>query len=315
MHAWMLIVGCAAVIAPLAAPVCAQSGLHSAPLELIHGKPFVTVLVDGQGPFRFVIDTGTGAEAFVTAELATRLGLPVVGQARLNDPSGQGGRRAPMVLLRRLSVAGVEFSDVRAVEHELGGPGEHYDGLLGFTLFRDCLLTLDFPNRRMTLAAGSLAPDGNLTVLNFRMPDGVPIVPIRIDGLHLEAQIDSGGGGLSLPEQLVSRLRFDSQPQAFGNGQSLATRFQIKSARLAVNVNVAVYIFKQPFVELNPAFPLANFGAYPMQSFALTFDQKKLLMKLSARHKTLRLAATPTPLELKNAPSDRSPDISLVPVG
>jgi hypothetical protein len=294
---------------------CAQPSVSSAPIEIINGKPFVMATVNGKGPFRFVIDTGTGGDAFVTASLAGKLGLPVVGQARLSDPSGAGGARVPMLLIDSLRVAGVEFKAVKAVEHQLGDAGEQCEGLLGFTLFRDHLLTLDFPNRRMTLSSGALAPDGERSVLSFHMPAGVPVVPIRIGDLLVDAQIDTGGGGLSLPEQLAPRLRFSTEPTVFGKGQSLATRFQIKSARLASNIRLGGYTFDHPFVEINPAFPLANFGSYPMQSFVLTFDQKNGLIRFAARHRSLRLAATPTPLRMENAPVDRPADPSLVPVG
>src|SRR5579871_6750358 len=61
---------------------------YSAPLELIHDKPYVAVMVNGRGPYRFLVDTGTGTEALVSPELANELALPVVGHARLTDPSG-----------------------------------------------------------------------------------------------------------------------------------------------------------------------------------------------------------------------------------
>ena len=38
-------------------------------------------------------------------------------------------------------------------------------------------------------------------MLPFRMPDGVPIVALKIGEQQLEAQIDSGGTGLSVPEK------------------------------------------------------------------------------------------------------------------
>jgi len=188
-------------------------------------------------------------------------------------------------------------------------------GLLGFVLFRDYLLTLDFPNRRVMLQAGALAPDGERTVLPFRSPDGVPIVAMMIGRLHLDAQIDSGGQGLSLPEPVAARLKFAAEPSAFSNGQSLSTKFQIKGARLASDVHVGGYTFERPFVEINPAFPLANFGSCPMQKFALTFDQKRGLIRFDARQKSLRLAATPAPLRLDLVPSAKPPDPALVPVG
>lgn len=295
--------------------LAAQSDLHTTPLDIPHDKPFVKVMVNGKGPFRFVIDTGTGGEAFVTQALAERLGLPVIGQARLRDPSGKGGQRAPIVAIQSLKVAGVEFTGVRAVEHSLSDEDGDCQGLLGFLLFRNTLLTLDFPNRRMTLSAGALDPDGGRSVLPFRMPDGVPIVAMQIDGLSLDAQVDSGGTGLSLPEHLVSRLKFAIEPTEFTRGESLSTRFQIKAAKLAGDVLLGGYKFAQPFVEINPAFPLANFGASPLKDFAVTFDQKNGLVRFDARQKSIRLAATPVPVRLESAPLPRPPDISLVPVG
>src|SRR5277367_46529 len=89
----------AALAAGLSISLPAQDVTHSTPIEVIHGKPFVKVMINGKGPFRFVIDTGTGGEAFVTAELAAQLGLPSAGQVRLSDPSGQGGQRVPMVAI------------------------------------------------------------------------------------------------------------------------------------------------------------------------------------------------------------------------
>ena len=147
------------------------------------------------------------------------------------------------------------------------------------------------------------------------MPNGVPIATLRIDGVHIDAQIDSGGAGLSLPEHLVPLFRFASDPVLFGNGQSLSTRFQIKVGRLSADIHVGRYTFHHPSVEINPAFPLANFGACPMQNFAVTFDQRSRLMRLDASRKSFRLDAAPTTIRMLNQPPVRQPDINLVPVG
>ena len=77
-----------------------QSEVYSAPLEIIHDKPYVSVMVNGRGPFRFLIDTGTGGQALVTPELAEELLLPVVGHAHLTDPSGLGEQRSEISLDR-----------------------------------------------------------------------------------------------------------------------------------------------------------------------------------------------------------------------
>ena len=127
-----------------------RSEVYSAPLEIIHDKPYVSLMVNGRGPFRFLIDTGTGGQALVTPELAAELLLPVVGHAHLTDPSGLGEQRSEIAWIDSLNLAGVEFSDVEAVVHNLYGDA-NCQGVLGFTLFEDYLLTLDFPGHRLML--------------------------------------------------------------------------------------------------------------------------------------------------------------------
>ncbi|HTX75928.1 MAG TPA: retropepsin-like aspartic protease [Terracidiphilus sp.] len=310
-------VGGTVVLALLGAALSAsaQAIEHSQRMEELYGKPYVMVTINGHGPFRFIIDTGTGADVLVTPALAEQLGFATVGHATLSDPSGQGGKRVPIVAIDTLELAGVSFENVRAVESGFFAESGTCQGLLGFTLFRDYLLTLDFPNRRVTLAKGALAPDGGKTVLPFRMPQGVPIASLKVDGLApVEAQLDSGGGGLVLPEAIAVHLKYDVPPMLFASGQSVATCFKLQVARLASDVKIGRYTFTHPVVEIHPAFPLINFGSPPMQSFAITFDQKNLLVRFAAREKKFNLEAPPSPPRMTNALSHQPPP-GLVPVG
>ena len=310
-------IGLLAVLTALAASAQsqAQAGVHSVPMEVLHGKPYVFATVNGKGPFRFILDTGTGGDAIVTTELATLLNLPEAGKTRLNDPSGQGGQPAKVRLIGTLTVAGIDFYAIRAVEHPLLNADGPCDGMLGFTLFKGLLLTLDYPQNRLTLAEGELEPDGELAVHAFRMPDGVPIANITIGDVRVEALLDSGGAGLSLPERLISQLRFSADPAAFARGESLSSRFPIKVGRLATDVRLGDITFDQPWVEINPAFPLANFGSVPMQHFAVTFDQDNLLVRFDGPRKRVTLGVTPSPMRLTNQPLPKPADTALVPIG
>ena len=285
------------------------------PIELLYDKPYVAVMVNGHGPFRFLVDTGTGAQALVSPELANQLALPMVGHARLTDPSGLGEQRSEIVLMKSVTIGGAGFAEVKAIRHKLYGDAENCQGVLGFKLFKDYLLTLNFPQRRLTLGRGALEEDGSGSVIPFRMPDGVPVVALRVGGQRLEAQLDSGGTGLSLPEPVAAHLKFQSTPIAFGNGESLATRFHIKAARLRPDVRLGRYTFRQAFVEINPAFPLVNVGSTPLGKFVVTFDQEKMLLRLESSEKILKVDASPTVMELLNAPKRQVQDSKLVPVG
>ena len=293
-----------------------QPAIHQTPMVERYGKPYVMVTINGKGPFRFVIDTGTGGDALVTPELATELGLPTVGHATLSDPSGQGAKRAPIVQIDSLEVAGVRFTGIRAISHSFFAEAGTCEGLLGFTLFRDYLLTLDFPDRLVTLSGGALAADGGKSVLPFRMPEGVPIAYLKVDGLQpVEAQLDSGGGGLVLPEKLAAHLKYDVDPVVFASGRSVSARFEMKAAKLASDVKLGRYTFTHPVVEIHPAFPLVNFGSPPMQIFAITFDQKNLLVRFASNQKRFSLSAPPCPTRLTSAPVYDPPPPDLVPVG
>ena len=287
---------------------------HSTSMEITRGRPYVMVTINGRGPFRFIVDTGTGGDAIITSELAQQLDLPFSGQARLNDPTGQGGQDVRIRKLDTLQVAGVNFYSIKAIEHSLPVGDGACQGMLGFTLFRDFLLTLDYVHGQMILGGGELTPDGEKSVLPFRMPDGVPIARLRIGTRDVEAQIDSGGAGLSLPERLIPQLRLISDPALFATGESLSTRFQIKVARLATDVSLGDITLDRPWVEINSAFPLANFGSCPLQHFIVTFDQENKLVRMDGPHKRITLGVTPAPLRLTNQPGNPAV-AALVPVG
>ena len=52
-----------------------------------------------------------------------------------------------------------------------------------------------------------------------------------------------------------------------------------------------------------------------MQNFSVTFDQKNDLVEFKSDRHVLRLAPTPEPVRLTNAPPTQPPDRNLVPVG
>lgn len=53
----------------------AETTTISVPIELHRGHPVVDVMVDGVGPFRFLVDTGTGISC-VTPQFASMVPLP-----------------------------------------------------------------------------------------------------------------------------------------------------------------------------------------------------------------------------------------------
>lgn len=273
-----------------------------APMELRHNMPFVQVMVNQQGPFTFGIDTGTGGESLVSPDLAQKLRLPSVGEATVGDPSGSNPQKAPLFHIDSLTVAGITFRNIQGVQYQPSPREGECDGVLGFTLFRDYLLTLDYPAKQLVLSSGSLAPDGNSNIVSFSMPDNVPLIELQVGSRRIATHIDSRGMGLSLPQFFAKDLKFVSDPIVLGRGRTVSSDFEIKGAQLASDIRLAGYTLAHPFVEINPVFPVANFGAIPLQNFAVTFDQKNDLVRFVAKDRTIVIA----PPRMMSAPPSQS---------
>ena len=189
---------------------------HSTAMELRHNMPFVQVMVNGKGPFTFSIDTGTGGEALVTPELIKQLNLPVTGEMQVGDPSGLNPQKTLTVKVQSLSVAGVEFHDVQAVQFRPSPREGQCDGILGFVLFRKYLLTLDYPQQQLLVSNGKLTPDGGDRVIPFTMPNDVPVIQLSVGTQKIDAHLDSRGVALSFPEKFAQDLEVCLRPRSFG---------------------------------------------------------------------------------------------------
>ncbi len=282
-------VSCIAFIA-LAAGMVGQESVHTVSMELRHNMPFVEVSVNGRGPFTFGIDTGTGGEALVSPALIEQLALPVIGEAEVGDPIGNNPQKGAVMGLSSLSIDGIEFKNVKAVRFQPSTREGQCDGILGFVLFREYLLTLDYPRQQLTIEVGSLKPDGGDTVVAFTMPNNVPLVQLRVGSQMIDTHLDSRGMGLSFPKDFANGLKFASKLEVIGRGRTVSSEFEIKGAQLAGNVNLGGYTFVQPFVEVNPVFRMANFGSIPLHHFAVSFDQKNKLVRLVSADKKITIA-------------------------
>jgi hypothetical protein len=263
----------------------------SAPLELRHGVPFVKVMINGRGPFTFVIDTGTSSDAIVTPALAAELDLPVVERRHLTDLSGQNVQGVNVVAINTLTVAGVGFQSIHADVHAALTSVGPYDGILGFRLFRDKLMTLDYPQRRLVLSDADSLRISDPNVLPIHMSRLVPTVVLEIGNEPVEAQIDSGGQGLCVPESVAQSLKFEGSLDVVARGHTQVSTFPILGGTIKEEVEFAGHTFDKPFIEIIPNFPVADVGSGTLQDFVVSFDQKHCLARFLSTKKNIHIAS------------------------
>ncbi len=268
-------------------PGFSQTKSVEVPMKFRDGMPAVEVMVNGQGPFLFAIDTGGQGQARADVTLVEKLGLKKVGEARAGDSSGNVVT-LDVVGIDSIKIGELEFKNLEAASRNYNGrSATKIDGILGFNLFKDHLLTLDYPNKKVRIEEGNLSEANGKDVLNFENPRGIPIIEANIGNQAVKAQIDSGNsnGGFILPTALVEKLQFASEPRVVGTAQTVSSTFEIKEVKLKDAIRFGAFVFAEPSVTY-PSPSIPNIGARILRDFALTFDQKNKRLKLTRSNST-----------------------------
>ncbi len=275
-------------------------------LPMLHRgcEPAVEVFVNGRGPFLFAIDTGASDFARVDSSLVERLGLHTTGVDIVNDATGRNRRFLSTVNLKSLTVGGVEFHDVDASARDFNTNPvlPHIDGILTFDLFADFLLTLDYPAGRVRIERGELLAPAEMSrgssdkgartantgeILPLTRIHGLPGVEVTIAGKHVSAEIDSGNVlcAFLLPASLVRELPLASAPFEAGTARTVSNTVAVQAARLDGSILLGSHEFRDPLITFPAPFDFVNIGSQALREFAITFDQRKNLVRFS-RHTT-----------------------------
>src|SRR5437764_5305067 len=251
-----------------AGSITAQNSVVLAPMQMRGWMPVVEVKLNGQGPFAFMIDTGSGMQADIDTSVAERLNLQPNGKAINGDPSGENDREVATVTIDSIMIGGgvakgtrarrtgegvVEFRNVTAIvrPHKITKDYPDVDGILGFALFSDYLLTLDYPAMQVRLERGALPAANGADILNFEIENRVPVIELLIGKIRARAHIDSGNfvAGFILPEEIVEQLQLLSPPVTVGLARSVSNQIELKQAQLRDTIRLGRFEFPQPTIR------------------------------------------------------------------
>ena len=174
-------------------PSSTDEPLYAAPTTRDRiGRVLAPVLVDGQGPFRFLVDTGATHSALSPA-LVARLALVTDSSAPVRIQGVTGSAIVPTVKVRRLEAGAIRLHDLEMPVIEPHVFAEA-DGILGTEGMRGHRLDIDFVADRVTItrSRGEAAPRGFTVVPARRRRHGVLVVDARIGTVRGLAIIDTG---------------------------------------------------------------------------------------------------------------------------
>lgn len=245
------------------------------PILLYGSRPQVDVRINGEGPYRFILDSGSHT-TLIDEKLAGSLSLPVIGEAEIASPAGGTPRKASRVSIESASVGGVTLGLSRATTMDLAGylrDDEGPKGILGGPLFRGLLLSFDYPNDVIRITRGQLGPADGREVFEYGADDALPTIPLELAGQTIEAHLDTGSpGGITLPGSWAERLPLESRPREIGRARLLDREMPILTATLDGNASIGGHVFARPELRFGEFFPVGNVGHGILQDFVVTLD-------------------------------------------
>ncbi len=257
----------------------------SLPLQFRDSLLFIPVMVHGQGPYLFAIDTGSSATVSVDVNLAKQLSLLPTGTTLLDDSTGRNTQVHPTTQINVISIGTKEFRNLTASIINLNDKksAPRLDGMLGFRLFEDHLLTLDFPGKRFYLEQGNLSKTDGKMILPMKRIQSLPAVEISIQTVKVDALIDTGNLArrLVIAAPLARTLIYTSYEGTVVSARSFCNDYKFSEAQLKSNIAIGNYHFSSPVILWSPDYIYNNLGSVFLKDFVITFDQKKNLVKIS----------------------------------
>jgi hypothetical protein len=183
------------------------------PFSSANNLVVIAATINGQGPFRFALDTGSSVHVLNRA-IAERLGLRIIGPAVAD--SGNKTTPAEVTEISKLSAGELTLSHQRIFVTPL--PASYpFDGFLGAILFEQFVVTIDFARSVVTLTppAQYLAPrSGEIIPLKLR-DKLIPEIKAEVDGHAGWFKVDTGYN-----DYLALFAGFVAQHKSFANAES-----------------------------------------------------------------------------------------------
>lgn len=255
----------------------------------LSGVPFlhgINVSINGSAAMHFGLDTGLSVGFSVTPENARRLGLPITGHHTIHSSDRQDvpGMETQIVEAATITVAGHTFKSSEGVTL----PDMHRDGTLGIALFRNVLLTLDYPHDRLSITDGALPlPNGHDVIAYTTGPkadNNTPTIMIRLAGQTLPAELDTGARQLNadviVPTKIAASIPLGPTQSTIKVSDVAGNRFPSRTARLTGDMTLGNVVLHDPTVLISD-WPGYIDLARVSNLLVITIDQRNLRLRIS----------------------------------
>jgi predicted aspartyl protease len=266
-----------AIVAALASIAAKPAPDPAIPFELYKGHIFVSASVNGKGPYLFGFDTGASGVGRVDSSLTAELSLPKIGEEANSD--GITTVATDAVAVGALKVGDLEKRNLKLLSRDYNhGRTDHaLAGIIGRDFFADRLVTIDYPNRRISFAEGALsASDPSVVAYS-----GSFVVPVCFASGCYPAKVDTGSSrSIVVPKDLVAEISA-SAPRSIGAAARTNSMAALYEMDLMEPVRIGgITAAGQTVFYAEPSDAMINVGSDFLKDYVLTIDQQHKLLKI-----------------------------------
>jgi hypothetical protein len=267
------------------------------PLGDFHGRPVVDVMLAGQGPFRFILDTGADVSVIDHA-LARRLELETIAEEEIGSPLG-GTVPAQRMRLSEVDVSGVKLGAIEALAIDLAsviGGGDAPVGVLASATFEGRSLIFDFMQQRLTVSDELLPAANGVDVVDFCAPSGKPSLNVEVGGQRHCVNLDTGSPAvLALPLAAADSLSLDGEPSVRGHARLVGAEVAVWGAQLKGELRAGGLSLDNPELTFHETAPVGNLGQGFLRQAELTVDHANRRLRLRAADSAAETRAAAQP--------------------
>jgi predicted aspartyl protease len=218
IRAWLFQLAAAALL--LQAAACQAAAADTIPAQIAGREVFVPVLVNGRGPYQFIVDTGA-TETIVTPSTAKDAGVATIPYPGVQKKGRVDRIAAGTAGLTNLNV--FLFDPPQALSLRLD-EGINYGGILGYTFLSRFETTIDYPRRTVRFRPLASAASTNGFAVPFLLVDRLVHVRGRVnDSGPFTFLFDTGSAEVLLTPPAADRLKIQGTPLPSYPGARLAT--------------------------------------------------------------------------------------------
>lgn len=249
--------------------------------EQRRSRLFLDVRINGQGPFKFVVDSGADRTA-IGELLALRLALPSEGKVALRSMAGSS--QVDTVRIDALTIGSSTVDGITAPtlpERHIGA-----QGVIGIDALADQRIMLDFDARAVTIQdSRKPAPreDGEIVVTARRNKGQLILTQVSVEGDRSFAIIDTGSE-LTLGNSAMLALVFRGRnPPKMEEITLISVTGESFTAKVAVlrRIQVGGIVLQNVQVAFTDAPPFGVFGLARQPALLLGTDLLKSFKRMS----------------------------------